>query len=93
MIVLHGVSQVVALLNEAATTAKEQHKIQNLRTVQELITQRDAALLDNFLDEVLAFQNDRSVDVKKYVSSQTIHFLLSWQLADTMSNVYVTVTF
>lgn len=57
---------MVALLNEAATTVKEQHKIQNLRTVQELIIQRDAALLDNFLDEVLAFQNDRSVDVKKY---------------------------
>lgn len=60
---------MVALLNEAATTAREQHKIQNLRTVQELITQRDAALLDNFLDEVLAFQNDRSIDVKKYVCS------------------------
>lgn len=53
------------MLNEAATAAKEQHKIQNLRTVQELITQRDPGLLDNFLDEILAFQNDRSVDVKK----------------------------
>ncbi|XP_028968419.1 symplekin [Galendromus occidentalis] len=59
--------RVVALLDEAAVATREQHKILNLRTVQELITNRDAALLDNFLDEVLAFQNDRSPDVKKFL--------------------------
>lgn len=35
--------------------------------VQELITRKDPDLLDNFLDEMIAFQNDRSVDVKKCI--------------------------
>ncbi|ESP01476.1 hypothetical protein LOTGIDRAFT_70873, partial [Lottia gigantea] len=33
--------------------------------VQELIIHKDPTLLDNFLDEMLAFISDRSVDVKK----------------------------
>jgi symplekin len=32
-----------------------------------LIIRKDPALLDNFLDEVIAFQNDRSVEVKKCI--------------------------
>ncbi|ESO93591.1 hypothetical protein LOTGIDRAFT_215976, partial [Lottia gigantea] len=40
-------------------------KIKYLRQVQELIIHKDPTLLDNFLDEMLAFISDRSVDVKK----------------------------
>ncbi|XP_061172101.1 symplekin-like isoform X1 [Saccostrea echinata] len=59
--------KVVELLNQASLVQKDQQKINILRQVQELIIHKDPTLLDNFLDEMLAFQSDRSVDVKKYV--------------------------
>lgn len=59
--------KVVELINQASLMSKEAQKINILRQVQELIIHKDPTLLDNFLDEMLAFQSDRSVDVKKYV--------------------------
>ncbi|KAG9468195.1 hypothetical protein GDO78_023285 [Eleutherodactylus coqui] len=38
-----------------------------LKQVQELIINKDPTLLDNFLDEIIAFQADKSVDVRKFV--------------------------
>uniref|UniRef100_A0A8C5SVY3 Symplekin scaffold protein n=1 Tax=Laticauda laticaudata TaxID=8630 RepID=A0A8C5SVY3_LATLA len=35
--------------------------------VQELIINKDPTLLDNFLDEIIAFQADKSVEVRKFV--------------------------
>ena len=61
-------SQVVTLLNNAQTAANtDSTKLDNLRKVQEIIVNKDPNLLDNFLDEVLAFQTDRSQDVRKFV--------------------------
>ena len=60
--------EVVALLNAAQLSSNtDSAKLDNLRKVQEIIVNRDSNLLDNFLDEVLAFQTDRNQDVRKFV--------------------------
>lgn len=61
--------RVVDLINQATllTSGKDSHKVQCLRQVQELIIYKEPDLLDNFLDEMLAFQNDRLVDVRRFV--------------------------
>ena len=53
------------LLNSASLESDDQLKVDKIIQIQELIIHREPALLDNFLDEVVAFQNDRSVDVRK----------------------------
>uniref|UniRef100_A0A8C5SVX3 Symplekin n=1 Tax=Laticauda laticaudata TaxID=8630 RepID=A0A8C5SVX3_LATLA len=59
-------NQVVDLLNQAALIVNES-KITILKQVQELIINKDPTLLDNFLDEIIAFQADKSVEVRKFV--------------------------
>ncbi|XP_041352693.1 symplekin-like [Gigantopelta aegis] len=59
--------RVVDLLNQAALAQRDAQKITYLRQVQELIIHKDPTMLDNFLDEILAFQSDRSPDVKRFV--------------------------
>uniref|UniRef100_UPI00398E4AEC symplekin n=1 Tax=Pristiophorus japonicus TaxID=55135 RepID=UPI00398E4AEC len=58
--------RVVDLLNQAALIVND-NKITVLKQVQELIVNKDPTLLDNFLDEIIAFQSDKSVDVRKFV--------------------------
>ncbi|XP_029140886.1 symplekin [Protobothrops mucrosquamatus] len=58
--------KVVDLLNQAALIVNES-KITILKQVQELIINKDPSLLDNFLDEIIAFQADKSVEVRKFV--------------------------
>lgn len=58
--------KVVDLLNQASLIAKENDKVGILKQVQELIIKKDSNLLDNFFDEMIAFQTG-SVDVKKFV--------------------------
>lgn len=58
---------VVELLNNAAVMPKSVDKIANLKKVKELIVYKSPDLLDNFLDEMLAYQSDSSKDVKKFV--------------------------
>ncbi|XP_053329547.1 symplekin [Spea bombifrons] len=58
--------RVVELLN-TASLASNDSKMTMLRQVQELIINKDPTLLDNFLDEIIAFQADKSVDVRKFV--------------------------
>ena len=59
--------QIVELLNTAATQADEQSKVDSLIKIQELIIHQEPGLLDNFLDEVTAFQHDHSTDVRKTI--------------------------
>ncbi|EEC20484.1 symplekin, putative [Ixodes scapularis] len=61
--------RVVELINQAAVlqNLKDHQKVTNLRQVQELIVFKEPNLLDNFLDEMLAFQNDRSQEIRKFV--------------------------
>lgn len=61
--------RVVELINHSALhqSIKDHQKVNNLRQVQELIVFKEPDLLDNFLDEMLAFQNDRSSEVRKFV--------------------------
>ncbi|OWF40642.1 symplekin-like [Mizuhopecten yessoensis] len=61
--------RVVDLINKASLMQKDAQKINNLKQVQELIIHKEPNLLDNFLDEMLAFQSDRTVDVRKFVIS------------------------
>ncbi|XP_053552838.1 symplekin isoform X2 [Bombina bombina] len=58
--------RVVELLNTAALATNDS-KITMLKQVQELIINKDPTLLDNFLDEIIAFQADKSVEVRKFV--------------------------
>lgn len=58
--------QVVDWLNEASL-APSTTKLQLLSKVQETIIHTESALLDNFLDEMLAFQTDRNADVRKCI--------------------------
>uniref|UniRef100_A0A8C5XR45 Symplekin scaffold protein n=1 Tax=Microcebus murinus TaxID=30608 RepID=A0A8C5XR45_MICMU len=58
--------RVVDLLNQAALITNDS-KITVLRQVQELIINKDPTLLDNFLDEIIAFQVDKSIEVRKFV--------------------------
>ncbi|XP_069500751.1 symplekin isoform X2 [Ambystoma mexicanum] len=59
--------KVVDLLNHAALATSNDGKINILKQVQELIVNKDPNLLDNFLDEMIAFQSDKSIDVRKFV--------------------------
>jgi len=58
--------KVVSLINEAQLVGKEK-KMEYLHQVKELIIKKDPNLLDSFLDEVIAFQQDSSPDVRKFV--------------------------
>jgi len=48
-----------------ATSDKD--KIEKLSKVQELVVNKKPDLLDSFNDEIVAFQTDRSADVRKHV--------------------------
>lgn len=63
--------KVVELLNHASLMVKDSDKLTCLWKVEELIIRKEPTLLDNFLDEMLAFQTSGGVEVKKYV----IHFM------------------
>ncbi|XP_071777759.2 symplekin [Centroberyx gerrardi] len=58
--------KVVDLLNQAALIPTDE-KLTVLKQVQELIINKDPSLLDNFLDEMIAFQTDKSMEVRKFV--------------------------
>ncbi|XP_042351036.1 symplekin [Plectropomus leopardus] len=58
--------KVVDLLNQAALISTDE-KLTVLKQVQELIINKDPSLLDNFLDEMIAFQTDKSIEVRKIV--------------------------
>ncbi|KAM3607486.1 uncharacterized protein V6R79_008597 [Siganus canaliculatus] len=58
--------RVVDLLNQAALISTDE-KLTVLKQVQELIINKDPSLLDNFLDELIAFQTDKSIEVRKFV--------------------------
>uniref|UniRef100_A0AAR2JBN1 Symplekin n=1 Tax=Pygocentrus nattereri TaxID=42514 RepID=A0AAR2JBN1_PYGNA len=58
--------KVVDLLNQAALMSTDD-KLTALKQVQELIINKDPSLLDNFLDEMIAFQTDKSIEVRKFV--------------------------
>ncbi|XP_066025867.1 symplekin [Pocillopora verrucosa] len=57
--------KVIDLLNQAQL--EKENKLNCLKQVQEFIVNKDPTLLDNFLDEILVFQQDRSADVRKFV--------------------------
>ena len=60
--------QIVEWLNEASLATESNVKCENLRKAQEIIINSTSTdLLDNFLDEVLGFQNDRHADVRKLI--------------------------
>ncbi|TNN03648.1 hypothetical protein fugu_000677 [Takifugu bimaculatus] len=58
--------RVVDLLNQAALISADE-KLTILKQVQELIINKDPSLLDNFLDEMIAFQTDKSIEIRKFV--------------------------
>lgn len=59
--------RVVDLLNDASLSRDPGEKLRQLQIVQEILIHQEPNLLDNFLDEVMGFQKDRSQDVRKFV--------------------------
>ena len=60
--------RVIDLINGAITAQSEKEKVKNLLQVQELIIHQSDDILDNFLDEVIAFQSSKSAEVRKFVA-------------------------
>ena len=56
-------ARVADLLAEAGTALEAHVRVESLRTVSEMILHEDPTLLDNFLEEILAFKSDRAADV------------------------------
>lgn len=67
MSILQHYQQIVELLNSAATDGDDQSRVDSLIKIQELIIHKEKGLLDNFVDEITAFQHDRSADVRKTI--------------------------
>lgn len=60
-------NKIVDWLNEASLASETTTKTEILSKVQEIIVKKEPGLLNNFLDEVIAFQNDRNSDVRRLV--------------------------
>lgn len=58
---------MVEWLNEAAMSADYKAKVGFLEKAKELIINSKVDLLDNFLEEILNFQNDRNPNVRCFV--------------------------
>nr|XP_046912513.1 LOW QUALITY PROTEIN: symplekin-like [Dermatophagoides farinae] len=60
-------SRVIEFLENAIASTNESEKVSFLNQAQELVIHND--ILDNFLDEILGFQNDKLSEVRKFVAS------------------------
>ncbi|BET00821.1 symplekin [Nesidiocoris tenuis] len=59
--------KVVKMLNDATVTIDPAVKVQNLERVQYILLKQEPELLDKFIQDVVAFQNDKNGDVRKAV--------------------------
>nr|XP_027199527.1 symplekin-like [Dermatophagoides pteronyssinus] len=59
-------SRVIDFLENAISSTNESEKVSFLNQAQELVIHND--ILDNFLDEILGFQNDKFSEVRKFVA-------------------------
>lgn len=57
------------MLNEATLCPDPQMKLEILNRVQDILLCKEPSLLQNFVVEILAFQNDRNGDIRKFVVS------------------------
>lgn len=55
------------LLTKATVTSSEKTKLENLQRVSDILINKQPALLDNFLNEMLDFQTDSNADVRKFI--------------------------
>lgn len=55
------------LLTKATVTPSEKIKLENLMRVKDIIINKQPALLDNFLNEMLDFQTDDNADVRCFI--------------------------
>ena len=56
-------AQVADLLAEAGTATEALVRVDRLRKASALILTGDVTMLDNFLEEMIAFKSDRAADV------------------------------
>ncbi|GFU50123.1 symplekin [Nephila pilipes] len=59
--------RVIQTLRDASLSKDEKGILKNLRTVEELILDKEPNHLDNFLDEVITFQHDKHSNVRKFI--------------------------
>ncbi|XP_050547676.1 symplekin-like, partial [Daktulosphaira vitifoliae] len=59
--------QVTSVLNEAVVVIDENKKLELLNKAKEIIVYQEPKLLPQFIDDVIAFQNDHSSLVRKFV--------------------------
>ena len=67
-------ARVADLLAEAGTASDAHVRVESLRTVSSMILHEDPTLLDNFLEEILAFKSDRAADVSNFIRRLSSHF-------------------
>lgn len=60
-------NKIVEWLNEANVSTDPKAKVESIIKVQEIIINQHPHLLDAFLDDVLAFQSDRNMEVRRTV--------------------------
>ena len=60
-------SQVADLLAEAGTSSEANVRVDRLRKASALILTGDVTMLDNFLEEMIAFKSDRAAEVISYI--------------------------
>lgn len=54
-------------LNEATVSTDTKLKVENIHKIQEIIINQNPHLLDSFFDDVIAFQSDRNMEVRRSV--------------------------
>lgn len=59
--------EIISLLNESVLMSDVNEKVDKLTKVQEMIFSRGPDFLERFLPEILAFQNDRNAEVRRFV--------------------------
>ncbi|XP_034233611.1 symplekin [Thrips palmi] len=60
-------NKIVEWLNEATSSTDPKLKTENIHKIQEIILNQNPHLLDSFLDDVIAFQSDRTMEVRRAV--------------------------
>lgn len=60
-------NKIVEWLNEATTSTDPKLKAENIHKIQEILVNQNPHLLDSFLDDVIAFQSDRTMEVRRAV--------------------------
>ncbi|CAK9300056.1 unnamed protein product [Gordionus sp. m RMFG-2023] len=64
---MNTAEKVISLLNVATLSTYDLERISALKEAQELLLTKEPELLDKFINDILAFQADKSIEIKKTI--------------------------